>query len=149
MTIFDKKILLSSLTTVAACVLAACGGGGGGSSGFFPITTPPTSTTGATPTTFSGVVAASGYVPGSSTGNPTLKAGYYQKATVFVDANGNGVLDSGEASTVTDASGKFTLTTTQTGQLVADTGASEINTAYVDMSASIPDGPGSSRGGRW
>jgi len=129
MTIFDKKILLSSLTTVAACVLAACGGGGGGSSGFFPITTPPTSTTGATPTTFSGVVAASGYVPGSSTGNPTLKAGYYQKATVFVDANGNGVLDSGEASTVTDASGKFTLTTTQTGQLVADIGASAINTA--------------------
>lgn len=126
MTIFDKKILLTSLTTVAACGLAACGGGGGGSSGFFPITTPPTSSTG---TTFSGVVAASGYVPGSSTGNPTLKAGYYQKATVFVDANGNGVLDSGEASAVTDASGKFTLTTTQTGQLVADIGTSATNTA--------------------
>lgn len=126
MTIFDKKILLTSLTTVAACVLAACGGGGGGSSGFFPITTPPTGSAG---TTFSGVVAASGYVPGSSTGNPTLKAGYYQKATVFVDANGNGVLDSGEASAVTDASGKFTLTTTQTGQLVADIGTSATNTA--------------------
>ena len=132
MTIFDKKVLLTSLTTVAACVLAACGGGGGGSAGFFPITTPPTSTTGptsSTSTTFSGVVAASGYVPGSGTGNPTLKAGYYQKATVFVDANGNGVLDSGEASTLTDASGKFTLTTSQAGQLVADIGTSATNTA--------------------
>jgi hypothetical protein len=76
------------------------------------------------------VVAASGFVPGSTTGNPTLKAGYYQKATVFVDANGNGVLDSGEASAVTDASGKFTLTTTATGgSLVADIGTGATNTA--------------------
>lgn len=126
MMIFEKKVLFASLTTVAACVLAACGGGGGGSSGFFPIVTPPASTTG---TTFSGVVAASGYVPGSITGNPTLKAGYYQQATVFVDANGNGVLDSGEASAVTDAGGKFTLTTTGTGPLVADIGTNATNTA--------------------
>ncbi|MDM0039801.1 phosphoesterase [Variovorax sp. J22G21] len=75
------------------------------------------------------MVAASGYVPGSATGNPTLKAGYYQKATVFVDTNGNGVLDSGETSTVTDASGKFTLTTTTTGPLVADIGTTATNTA--------------------
>ena len=126
MPILNKKALLTSLTTVAACVLAACGGGNDGGGGFFPITTPPASTPG---TTFSGVVTASGYVPGSTTGNPTLKPGYYQKATVFVDANGNGVLDSGEVSTVTDASGKFTLTTTQTGPLVADIGTAAINTA--------------------
>ncbi len=124
--IFERRVLLTSLTTVAACVLAACGGGSDGNSGFFPISTPPASTTG---TTFSGVVAASGYTPGSTTGNPTLKAGYYQKATVFVDTNGNGVLDSGEPSTVTDASGKFTLTTTSTGPLVADIGTSATNTA--------------------
>ncbi|MDH6166462.1 hypothetical protein M2282_001609 [Variovorax boronicumulans] len=123
MTIFEKKVLFTSLTTVAACVLAACGGGGGGGSGFFPIVTPPAGAT------LSGVVAASGYVPGSTTGNPTLKAGYYQKATVFVDANGNGVLDSGEASAVTDATGKFTITTNSTGPLVADIGTTATNTA--------------------
>ena len=122
MNILNKKALLTYLTTVAACVLAACGGGGDGPG---TIVLPPA----ATPTTFSGVVAASGFVPGSATGNPTLKAGYYQKATVFVDTNGNGVLDSGEVSAVTDASGKFTLSTTQTGPLVADISTTAINTA--------------------
>ncbi len=97
----------------------------GGGDGPGTIVLPPA----ATPTTFSGVVAASGFVPGSATGNPTLKAGYYQKATVFVDTNGNGVLDSGEVSAVTDASGKFTLSTTQTGPLVADISTTAINTA--------------------
>jgi hypothetical protein len=126
MKILEKRVLLASLTTIAACVLAACGGGNDGSSGSVPVTPPPTNTSS---TTYSGVVAASGFVPGSSTGNPTLKAGYYQKATVFVDSNGNGVLDSGEASTVTDASGKFTLTTTGTGPLVADIGTGATNTA--------------------
>ncbi|WP_454914373.1 alkaline phosphatase family protein [Variovorax gossypii] len=123
MNILNRKALFTSLTTVAACVLAACGGGNDGPG---TIVLPPPA---ATPTTFSGVVAASGFVPGSATGNPTLKAGYYQKATVFVDTNGNGVLDSGEVSAVTDASGKFTLTTTQTGPLVADIGTGAINTA--------------------
>ena len=127
MKILEKRVLLASLTTIAACVLAACGGGNDGSSGSVPVTPPPTNTSSST--TYSGVVAASGFVPGSSTGNPTLKAGYYQKATVFVDSNGNGVLDSGEASAVTDASGKFTLTTTGTGPLVADIGTGAINTA--------------------
>ncbi|WP_307866995.1 hypothetical protein [Variovorax sp. E3] len=122
MNILNRKAVLSSLTTVAACVLAACGGGNDAGTVVFPNLP-------SAGTTFSGVVAASGYVPGSATGNPTLKAGYYQKATVFVDANGNGVLDSGEASAVTDASGKFTLTTTSTGPLVADIGTSAINTA--------------------
>ncbi|MDM0088040.1 MULTISPECIES: phosphoesterase [unclassified Variovorax] len=127
MLILEKRVWLTSLTTIAACVLAACGGGNDGSSGSVPVTPPPTNTSSST--TYSGVVAASGFVPGSSTGNPTLKAGYYQKATVFVDSNGNGVLDSGEASAVTDASGKFTLTTTGTGPLVADIGTGAINTA--------------------
>lgn len=125
MNILNRKALFTSLTTVAACVLAACGGGNDGGGSFFPFTTPSASNG----TTFSGVVAASGFVPGSATGDPTLKAGYYQKATVFVDTNGNGVLDSGEVSAVTDASGKFTLTTTQTGPLVADISTSAINTA--------------------
>ena len=118
-------LLCPALTVLAASVLTACGGGGGSGFAFLP----PGDGSG-NAVTLSGVVAASGYVPGSNTGNPTLKAGYYAKATVFVDANGNGVLDSGEVSTTTDASGKFTLTTTtQTGQLVADIGSSATNTA--------------------
>ena len=36
--------------------------------------------------------------------------GYISGATVFADANGNGVWDTGEAKTTTDANGQFTLT---------------------------------------
>ncbi|SEB03665.1 alkaline phosphatase family protein [Variovorax sp. YR216] len=125
MNMSHRRTLLTSLTAVAACALAACGGGSNSSS--FPITS--TSTGASNTTTLSGVVAASGYVPGSATGNPTLKAGYYQNAKVFLDANGNGVLDSGEVSTVTDANGKFTLKASATGQLVADITTSATNTA--------------------
>jgi hypothetical protein len=62
-------------------------------------------------------------------GNPTLKSGYYAGATVFMDANGNGVLDNGETSTTTDASGHFALNTAATGQLVADIPTTATNTA--------------------
>ena len=127
MNISDKKVLRTSMTTIAACVLAACGGGGGGG-GFVPITT----TTAPTTTTLSGVVAASGFVSSSNTGNPVLKAGYYQNAKVFIDANNNGVLDSGEVSATTDATGKFTLTVPSggaTGPLVADVSTAATNTA--------------------
>lgn len=137
----NKRALLTSLTAVAACVLTACGGGGSG--GFLPVTggtTATTTTTTTTPTptgtTYSGVVAASAFVPGSTSGNPTLKAGYYQNAKVFIDSNNNGVLDSGEASAVTDASGKFSLTTTSTGPLVADISTAATNTATNKLVAS-------------
>ena len=40
---------------------------------------------------------------------PKVSDGYVAGATVFADANGNGVLDLGEASTTTDAGGAFTL----------------------------------------
>ncbi|WP_436286639.1 alkaline phosphatase family protein [Solimonas terrae] len=81
--------------------------------------------------TLAGVVAASAYVPGSTTGDPTIKAGYYKGATVFLDENGNGVLDSGEDSATTDATGKFSLKVDHnaSGQLVADITTSAINTA--------------------
>jgi hypothetical protein len=65
--------LLTSIA--AACVLTACGGNDNNS---------PASASN------SGVVAAAGFMPGSTTGNPTLKAGYYAGATVCVDVNGNG-----------------------------------------------------------
>ncbi|WP_233869061.1 alkaline phosphatase family protein [Paraburkholderia adhaesiva] len=106
------------LTSVAAaCVLAACGGSSGSNN----------SNT-ATSTNYSGVVAASSFVA-SATGNPTMKAGYYAGATVFVDTNGNGVLDSGEPSTTTDNSGHFSLTSSASGQLVANITTAATNTA--------------------
>lgn len=43
--------------------------------------------------------------------------GYIAGATVFADANGNGVLDAGEATAITDTDGSFTLTGA-TGDLV-------------------------------
>ncbi len=107
----------TSLTVLAASILAACGGGNDSSS------TPST-------TTYSGKVVASAFQPGT-TGNPTLTAGYYAGATVFIDTNGNGVKDAGEPSTTTDATGKFTLSAPNnaTGQIVADIPTSATNTA--------------------
>jgi Ca2+-binding RTX toxin-like protein len=45
--------------------------------------------------------------------------GYVAGATLFVDVNGNGVRDGGEAWTTTDASGNFTLNVNQAGTIVA------------------------------
>jgi hypothetical protein len=97
-----------------ACALAACGGDGGGSSN----------------TTYTGKVTASAF-KASASGDPTLSAGYYAGATVFIDANGNGVKDAGEPSTTTDASGKFVLSAPSgtTGQIVADIPTTATNTA--------------------
>src|SRR5262249_44505758 len=44
--------------------------------------------------------------------------GYVSGATVFADANGNGLLDAGEASTTSDATGTFDLAQ-QAGTLIA------------------------------
>ena len=49
--------------------------------------------------------------------------GYIVGATVFADANGNGVLDAGEASTTTDSGGGFTLPAGASGPLVLSGGA--------------------------
>ncbi|MFL9918251.1 alkaline phosphatase family protein [Paraburkholderia fungorum] len=106
--------LLTSIA--AACVLAACGGNSDN--------TPSAATT-----TISGVVASAGFVPGSTTGDPTLKAGYYAGATVCVDANGNGKCDGTETIATTDATGHFTLKTSGTGQLIADVSTKATNTA--------------------
>lgn len=105
-------LLLTPLA--AACMLAACGGDGGSND--------------SQATTFKGVVTAVAQTNDVS-GNPKLKAGYYAGATVFVDANGNGVKDSGEDSTTTGADGSFSLTTANAGQLVADIPTSATNTA--------------------
>lgn len=79
--------------------------------------------------TYSGVVAASAFVAGSKTGNPTLKPGYYSGAKVCIDANGNGKCDGTETSATTDSSGKFSVTTSDVGQIIADVPTSATNTA--------------------
>jgi hypothetical protein len=116
--------LCPTLTILAASLLAACGGGDGGS-GFLPIATPPA---GAGNVTVSGVLAASAFKPGSAT-DPVVVAGYYQGATVCVDANNNGRCDSGETGAVTDANGKFSLSLSSASALIADIGTNAKNTA--------------------
>ena len=103
-----------------ACALAACGGDSTNG-------TPPTNST----HVFSGKVVATSFKPDVS-GNPVMTPGYYAGATVFIDANGNGVKDAGEDSAVTDATGSFTITTTASsiaGQIVADVPKTATSTA--------------------
>ncbi len=112
------------LTAIAAgaAILAACGGSNNDSA---PASPPPATTPSVT---MAGVVAASGFVPGSAT-DPTIKAGYYSGALVCIDANNNGKCDSGENPVTTDAKGAFTLTASAVGPLLADIGTSATNTA--------------------
>jgi hypothetical protein len=117
-----KRLPLLLTSIAAACVLTACGS----SSNNPPASTSPAA---GTAQTFTGVVAAAGFVPGSTTGDPTLQAGYYAGATVCVDASGNGKCDGSEISTTTDSKGHFTLQSTATGQLIADVSTKAINTA--------------------
>jgi len=84
--------------------------------------------------TLAGVVVAAAYIPGNTTGNPTIKAGYYSGATVCFDSNGDGACDSETATT--DANGHFTLKTTGTGQLIADISTRAKNTANGQTVAS-------------
>jgi hypothetical protein len=115
MRITQKTVLTTSLTILAASILAACGSG---------------DDDGPAATTFSGKVVAAA-AQSSTSGNPTLTPGYYAGATVFIDINGNGVLDAGEPSTTTDASGSFTLAANSgvSGQFVADVPKTATNTA--------------------
>jgi 2',3'-cyclic-nucleotide 2'-phosphodiesterase (5'-nucleotidase family)/uncharacterized protein YjiK len=75
-----------------------------------------------------GLVVASGR---SSAQTPTTKGklidGYIAGATVFVDLNKNGQLDTGEASAVSDAQGNFTLPQGLNGPIVA-VGGRDIST---------------------
>src|SRR5471030_1986260 len=106
------------LTAIAAAALSACGG-----SDTTPTPTPPAPTV-----TMSGVVVATAFKPGSAA-DPTITSGYYQGASVCIDANNNGVCDASENPVTTDAKGAFTLTAGAVGPLLADIGTSAINTA--------------------
>jgi len=67
-----------------------------------------------------GLVAASGRSNAQAlTTKGKLIDGYIAGATVFVDLNKNGQLDTGEASTVSDAQGNFTLPQGLNGPIVA------------------------------
>jgi hypothetical protein len=78
-----KKYLVTAATLLTVGLIAGCGSGTGAS------TTSTTSTT-----SVSGKVAD----------------GYLVNATVFMDKNGNYMLDAGEPSTTTDANGAYMLT---------------------------------------
>ena len=147
---FNRNALKLTPIAVACCMLlAACGNddNGGSSSSSSSSSSSgssssssssgssgsssSSSSSGAGPTasTYTGVVVSSAFVAGSKTGNPTLKAGVYTGATVCVDANGNGKCDGTETTATTDGSGKFTLTTADTGQIIADITTAAKNTA--------------------
>ena len=66
--------------------------------------------------------------------------GYIAGSTVFIDANDNGLLDAGEASTVTDAAGNFTFASASTGTVRA-VGGINIDTGLPNLlTLSAPDG---------
>lgn len=95
---------------LAVATLAACGGGGGGGGG----------STSAGASVLSGVAVD----------------GYLQGATVFLDVNNNGILDTGEPSALTDASGRYSLDYSQvsapiTGLKMVVTGGIDTDTGYA------------------
>lgn len=73
------------------------------------------------------VIVAKSLINGTATLNGTvMDGGYVNGATVFVDSNFDGILNNGEKSTLTNATGGYTLVGT-IGQLVA-TGGIDITT---------------------
>ena len=97
-----SRILSCSL----ALALAACGGGGGGGS----------STTSAN--------------PASTSLSGTAVDGYLKGATVFLDVNGNGSIDTGEPSALTDDAGRYVLDTSGVGASIS--GLRVIATGGID-----------------
>ena len=99
-----KSLHKTAILSVSAIVLTACGGGGGG-----------------------GLFGSSSVLSGLAVD------GYVQGATVFLDINKNGVLDAGEPSATTDATGKYTLdysavSTSVTGLPIVVTGGIDTDT---------------------
>jgi len=107
----------TTLAVSIALALSACGGGGGGDSPSLPPVVTPTPAAGAV---VSGVVVD----------------GYLTGATVFLDANNNGVLDTGEVSATTDANGKYSLPTSSTAGAL--TGAHLLVSHGTDSATGTP-----------
>ncbi|MGO4380774.1 phosphoesterase [Pseudoduganella sp. RAF19] len=127
-TVATKKNLSLTAIAAATAMIAACGSSNDDSAPPQTSTTPPS-------VTMAGVVAASGFVPGSAT-DPTIKAGYYAGAMVCIDANNNGKCDASENPVTTDAKGAFSLSAAAVGPLLADIGTSATNTATGNKVAS-------------
>ena len=88
------------------------------------------------------ILTACGGGGGSSSQNlqfgGNIIKGPLSNATVFVDYDGDGILDSGEPSTKTDTNGAFTLTSTSsTAQIVATTDATTIDTSTGQSLAGV------------
>ncbi|MCY7338810.1 MAG: hypothetical protein LH465_02470 [Sphingomonas bacterium] len=66
--------------------------------------------------------------------------GYVEGATLFIDTNGNKVLDAGEAWTVTGVGGSFTLNVNQAGTLVAIGGINADTLLANTMTLAAPSG---------
>ncbi|MES2347171.1 MAG: alkaline phosphatase family protein [Pseudomonadota bacterium] len=114
-----KNTLISSVVAVAVLSLAA----------------PAFATT--APLTVRGVVSGTWFTPpvvanspGASAASSTA-ASLFQSAKVCIDANDNGVCDSGETSTLTKADGSFLLTTRTPGALVAEVSTSTLNGGHA------------------
>jgi VCBS repeat-containing protein len=88
--------------------LEGCGGGGGST---IPSSSTPTS---------------------SSVTGAAIK-GPLSGATVFADYDGDGVLDAGEPSTTTAADGTYSLTTTQSAQIVVQTTSQTVDTSTGNL----------------
>ncbi len=134
MSVSSKLRIPLLLTSIAAAsMLVACGSDDDSSSASNGNGGTTTSTK-----TLTGTVAASALVPGGTTGDPVIKAGYYAGATVCLDVNGNGKCDGSDPVATTDAKGQFTLTVASnaTGQLLADIGTKATNTAAGSAVAS-------------
>ncbi|WP_186061488.1 alkaline phosphatase family protein [Burkholderia gladioli] len=134
MSVSSKLRIPLLLTSIAAAsMLVACGGDDDSSSASNGNGGTTTSTK-----TLTGTVAASALVPGGTTGDPVIKAGYYAGATVCLDVNGNGKCDGSDPVATTDAKGQFTLkvASNATGQLLADISTKATNTAAGSAVAS-------------
>jgi Phosphoesterase family len=121
----SSNLIRNTSVLAAVSVLAACGGSDTSTAPTQPpavVPPPPLSVM------IKGIVTATAFTPGSAT-QPTVKGGYYQGATVCIDANGNGKCDAGENPVTTDATGGFTLAVAAAGPIIADIGTAAVNTA--------------------
>jgi len=121
----SSRIIRNTSVLAAVSVLAACGGSNTSTVPNSPpaqVPPPPLSVM------IKGIVTAAGFTPGSAT-QPNVTGGYYQGATVCIDANGNGKCDSSENPVTTDSKGAFTLAVAAAGPVIADIGTAAVNTA--------------------
>jgi len=118
------RIVRNTSVLAAVSVLAACGSDTSTVPSSPPAQVPPPPLS----VMIKGIVTAAAFTPGSAT-QPNVTAGYYQGATVCIDANANGKCDSSENPVTTDSKGAFTLAVAAAGPIIADIGTTAVNTA--------------------